>query len=483
MADVYDFIASTGVIMTDAADILAEVIAEYKNSFGADLNTDASTPQGMLITIEALSRIAVADNNAALANQINPNISGGVFLDALLALTGSFRVPSSPSLVLCTIVGVAGTFIPAGSLISQSGGSPQFFSVANVTIPTGGTLIGVQFQSVDNGAIAAAANTLIVVVSNILGWTSVTNPAAAILGTLTQSDTQARLQRTNTLAAQGNSLAYNVISNLYLLPGVAPAGLTFQENVASITQTINEISMVSHSLYACVGGSASNLAVATTIQNSKAAGCAYNNGLGIPVSQVVVDPYSGQSITVLFDTPSFITVNIDVTVHLFTTVEDVVNAVKNAIMNYVNGNLPGQAGFSVGQSVSPYQIAAAISYQIPGLFIQDVEVAVLSITQQGIVSNTMSTITGLTYNAPVGGFQGITTGMGVTDPLGFIPPATTVTGVSGAHAVTTTGTATGTATEILTFTNLSLSFQNTEIPIGVWQQALTNVGLISVTQV
>lgn len=484
MADVYNYVNDTGVILTDATTINEEVVTEYKNAFGTDLNTDPSTPQGLLITIETLSRIAVADNNAGIANQINPNIAGGVFLDALLALTGSFRVDSTQSSVFCTIMGVEGTFIPANSLISGAGGIPQFYLLANVTIPPGGTVANVQFNSVEDGPIDAAANTLTVRVSNILGWTSVTNPAAAILGTITQNDTQARLQRTNTLAAQGNSLAYNVISNLFLLEGVAPAGLTFQENVSSITQTINEIPMVSHSLYACVGGTSTDLKVATTLQNSKAAGCAYNNGFGIPISQVVEEPFSGQDITVLFDRPSIVTVNIEVTVHLFTSVQDVDQAVKNAIIAYSNGQLAGQSGFAVGQAVSPFQIAAAVSSQIPGLFVQEVSVGVVSITQQGLVTDTSMNITNLTYNAPVGGFQGIVNGMLVTDPLGYIPPGATVTGIIGQTTATlSVPAAGGTATEILTFLTSPIVPQTTEIPIGVWQKAFTSESIIAVTQV
>ena len=481
-SDVYNFIDTTGVIMTDASVIQAQVIAEYQSTFGSDLNVDPSTPQGMLITIETLSRIAVADNNANLANQINPNISGGVFLDALLQLTGAQRIASTPSTVFCNLTGIAGTTIPSGAQISTTDGSVVFELISNTTIPTGGSITNIEFKSVNNGPIAAEANTLTLIVSNILGWETVTNPLAATLGTITQSDTQARLQRINTLGAQGNSLAYNVISNLYLLPGVSPSGLTFQENVSSISQTINEILMVPHSLYTCVGGTASNLDVATTIQNSKSAGCSYNNGLGIPISQVVVDPYSGQSITVLFDTPSLVTISINVTVHSNTTVQDVVTSVQNAIINYANGGLEGQPGFAVGQAVSPFQIAAAIISQVSGIFVQEVDVGILSLTQQGTLTNTLNTVTNLTYNAPVGSFVGIQTGMLISDGNVNIPPSTTVTGLVGSTGITMSNSANGSATEILTFTTTP-SFQTTEIPIGVWQQAVTYPSIITVIQV
>lgn len=480
--DVYNYIDNTGVIMTDTAVIQSEVEQEYLDTFGADLNLDPSTPQGMLITIETLSRSAVADNNASLANQINPNLAGGVFLDALLQLTGAQRALSSSSTVNCTLTGVSGTFIPLGAQISTSDGLTVFQLVSNTTIPPSGTIENVQFQSVEKGQIIALANTLTVIISDILGWETVNNPNDAVIGSLTQDDVQARLQRQNTLGAQGNSIATNVISNLYLIDGVSPSGVTFQENVSSTSQTINEILMVPHSLYTCVGGSATDIKVATTIQNSKAAGCSYNNGLGIPISEVVTVPLSNQEITVLFDRPSIVTIEIIVTVHANTTVQDVTTAVQNAIIAYSTGQLEGQPGFSVGQAVSPFQIASAIISQVSGLFIQEIQVGVVSFTQQGTLTSGMNTVTNLTYNAPVGGFVGIQTGMLVSDGNVNIPGGTTVASLVGSNEITMSANATGSDTEILTFTTTP-SFQTTEIPIGVWQQAVTYASLITVNQV
>jgi len=483
VADVYDYIDSTGVIVPDTSVIQAEVVAEYQNTFGSDLNTDPSTPQGMLITIETLSRVAVVDNNADLANQINPNLAGGVFLDALLQLTGAQRVPSTPSLVDCTITGVAGTVIPSGAQISTTDGLTVFELISQTTIPLGGTISNVSFKSVVDGQIAAEANSLTLIVSSILGWETVNNPSAAVLGTLTQSDTEARLQRQNTLGAQGNSIATNVISNLYLLPGVSPAGLSFQENVASTEEVINEITMVPHSIYTCVGGTATDLDVATTIQNSKAAGCSYNNGLGIPISQSVTVPLSNQIIDVLFDRPSLVTISMTITVHALTTVQDVATAVKSAVMAYASGQVLGQPGFAVGQAVSPFVIAGAIMQQIPGIFVQEVQVGILSFTQQGTVTNLSTSVTGLTYNAPVGSYVGIETGMFVSDGGVNIPTNTTVSTIVGSNAITMSNPATGSATEILTFNPTPLVLQTMEIPIGVWQQAQTFESIITVVQV
>ena len=442
MADVYDYIEDTGVIQVDAGAILEEVQQEYKNIFGTDLNVDPSTPQGMLISIETTSRIAVADNNVNLANQINPNVAGGVFLDALLQLTGAQRTPATYSTVNCNITGVSGTFIPAGSQISTSDGETVFDLISDLTIPVTGSVSNVSFRSNVIGAIPASANTLTRIVTVILGWESVINPLAATLGTLTQSDIAARQQRLNTLGSQGNSLAANVFAALYSIPGVSSAGITLLENVTSTVQVIDEIIMVPHSIYVCVGGTSNYSEIAASLSNSKSAGCAYNNGLGIPIQQIYTNPYSMQAIEVLFDVPSMVNIGIQVTVHALTTVPNLVVSVQNAILTYAAGGINGQPGFTVGTDVSPFQLAAAINLLVPGVFVQNIQISVLSFTQQGLLTNGSNSVTNLTYNAPVGGFVGIQTGMLVTSDNGDIPNGTTVSSIVGSNAITLSNPAT-----------------------------------------
>ena len=74
MADVYNYINTTGLIVPDSSEILTEVQNEYVAAFGADLQVNnPNSPQGLLINAETQARIAVANNNATLANQINPS--------------------------------------------------------------------------------------------------------------------------------------------------------------------------------------------------------------------------------------------------------------------------------------------------------------------------------------------------------------------------------------------------------------------------
>lgn len=470
----YTFVNETGVIIPDTSAIKNEVEAEYQAAFGDDLNTDPNTPQGVLITTETSARVALANNNATLANQINPNLAGGVFLDSLLALLGSFRTPATHSTAFCTLTGVVGTSIPAGAQISDTSGN-LYELVTTTVIPTGGTITGVQFQSVLTGAISGVAGTLIIIVSNILGWESVTNPTDALLGTDTQSDVSARAFRINTLGAQGMGFAEAIIAALSLTQGVT--SLSFLENESSITETIRDIVMVSHSMYTCVAGTATPLAIATTLTNTKNGGCAYNNGLGVNQSVVVTNEFSGQDITVLFDTPNFVTIQMKITVSVFGNVSNVMQSIQDAIITYANGGIPNEPGFVVGANASPFQIAGAINILVPGIFVQKVELNLFSFTQQGTISPGSPNVTGLTYNSA------ISPGMTITGA--FIPPSTTVLSLTGSTglAMSNNATCSSPTTEILTFSPAAPSYQTTEIPIGVFQQALANPNLITVIQV
>ena len=384
MADVYEYLLTTGVIISDTSVIQTDVENEFQEAFGADLVISPNTPQGVLITAETAARVAVADNNAALANQINPNVAGGVFLDAIGALTGSFRSPATPSTVTVTLTGVSGTTIPAGSQVSDSVYQNVFQTVASVTIVDGSATV--IMTSVLDGMIVAGANTLTQILTAVLGWETCNNPAAAVLGTTTESDEEFRNDLRVTLAAQGASTAQAIISAVNQVENVKSS--KFLENIAPTTQTIEGVVMIGHSIYMCVDGGLP-LSVAEAMQSKKSAGAAYNNGAsgaygGTNVSQDVIVPYSGQTITVLFDTPDIIQIGVAISVVVTQSVQDPTTAVQDAILNYANGLLSNQAGLVVGANVSPWELSGAVTSQYPGIYVQSLQIksSTLSIAYQ-----------------------------------------------------------------------------------------------------
>lgn len=362
----YAWITNRGVILPDTADLRADVEAEWKEAFGQDLVVTPDTPQGVLITAETEARDAVARNNVDLANQINPDIAGGIFLDAIWRLTRGSRRPATRSILTGVILGgQAGTIVPAGSLAAVEGSGDQFRTAATVILDVGGT-ITVSMESVQTGPIAAPAGQLTNVATSVLGWETVTNPTAAALGTLQESDIAARRRRFNTLALQGTSLPEAITSRVNALEGVR--SLAFRENIASTSQTIDGILMIPHSVYVAVDGGNPN-EVAMALLESKSVGAGWNGNTTV----TVLEPFSGQSYDVKFEIPAPVQIFARVTARFNGL--DGQTIIPQAIVAYANGELEGDVGFSVGASINPFELAGAVNQVEPRIFVTNVELS------------------------------------------------------------------------------------------------------------
>ena len=365
MAD-FQYLNSQGVIVPDTAAIRADVEAEWRAAFGADLVTTPETPQGVIITLQTEERDAIARNNAALANQINPDIAGGVFLDALLSFTGGVRRAATRSTLAGVVFsGVPGTNIPAGSQAIVSGTGEVFATDNPLVIGAGGTVTG-SMTAVNAGAIQVPIAGLDTVASAVLGWETVTNPASAVPGAPEQSDVAARALRRQTLALQTVSTTEAIVSRVMAIPEVR--SMSFRENTAATTQTIDGISMVAHSIYACVQGG-SDADVARALYDTKTVGAAYNGVTTVNVT----DPFSGQITPVKFDRPTEIPILVRVTVR--NTPLDVQTLVRDAIMDYYNGDLEGGMGLTVGANVYPFEFSGACNQIEPSIVVTNVELS------------------------------------------------------------------------------------------------------------
>ena len=366
MASQYQYINSTGVIVPDTAETRATVEAEFQSVFGTDMPLDPSTPQGGLVTLLTEARDGMVRNNAELANQINPDLAGGVFLSAIWRFTGGKRRPGSFSrLIGVELAGQPNTLIPAGSIATASESGAQFATTAAVLIGPLGTVTS-DFQALEAGPINVPIGGLDSIASGVLGWETVSNPSAAIPGKLVEGDIPARLRRRQTLALQTISSTEAIISALYDTDGVE--SLSFRENVAPTTQVIDGITMVAHSIYACVDGGADE-AVAFVLMREKTDGAAFNGAVTVNVTQ----PLSNQVIPVQFDRPDEIQVFVRFTVR--PSPLDVQNIIPDTIIAYRDGEIPGDRGFTVGTSVSPFELSGAVHQVAPSIFVTKVELS------------------------------------------------------------------------------------------------------------
>lgn len=365
MAD-YEYIVDTGVIVPDTSDLLAAAQNEFKTAFGADLIVTPDTPQGVLATARADARDSVVRNNAALANQINPNLAGGTALDAICALTALERTAATKSTVIATLTGVAGTMIPAGSTAKTTAGN-VFSSAASVVLDGSGTAT-VQFIANEYGPIPVGVAALNKIVSAVLGWENITNAAVATLGQLIQSDQSLRGLRKVTLAGQGVGISEAIISELYKVPGVQ--SLKYRENPTGVSVVFDTVTLVKNSVYACVNGG-TNLDIATALLEKKSSGSDWNGA----VSVVVTEPSSGQPYTIKFDRPTAIPLKVRATVSTNSTLVNPSVVVPLAILDYVNGLQEGELGFVVGNNVSPFELSGAVNREYPGIYVQNMELS------------------------------------------------------------------------------------------------------------
>ncbi|WP_410680709.1 hypothetical protein [Citrobacter braakii] len=366
----YKYLSPEGVIVPDTSQILTDTENEWKATFGSDLDVTPDTPQGMIIASDVAVRSEVVANNAAVANQINPNYAGGLFLDDIWALTGGKRRASTYTLVDgVALTGVPGVVIPSGSRRSSNGNLFELLSTVELDNSGKGTGI---FQALEPGAIPCPAHTLKdpVVGYTSVGWETSDNPDAGTMGTEEQSDLSARKERRQTLAIQGRSIGEAVYSNVRAVVGVN--SLSFRENVDSTTKTIDGISLIAHSVWACVDGG-EDTAVAAALYRSKTGGAAWNGTVSVDVT----DAWSGQKSTVKFDRPTAKPV-----MAKFTVVSkgvgtgDPTSLIKDTIVKYANGQLDnGEEGFTLGTDVSPFELSAAANTASPQIFIKSVEIA------------------------------------------------------------------------------------------------------------
>lgn len=369
----YEYINSTGVIIPDTADLLGETQKNFKSVFGQDLVVTPDTPQGVLITALTIVKDILVRNNAALANQINPLIAGGIFLDAILALTGYERGKNTFSTVTVNMAGVPGAVIPGG-IIGETTAGDKFESQSSVTLDSLG-MASVTFAAIVAGAIGCPVGGLNTIVSGAIGLETITNPDEAILGSETETDANAKIKRKVTLALQGTSLAEAMISAVNKTSGVN--SLFFRENVSDVTQVIDGVTMVSHSIYMCVDGG-SDSAVANSMNITKGGGASYNNGPGTHKSIPITNEFSGQVINVKFDRPEIIQILVRATVGLNQAIEDPASSVRKAIVDYSNNMVPGTTGLIVGADVSCFELSGAVNRESPELFVYNMEISLVS---------------------------------------------------------------------------------------------------------
>lgn len=363
----YNYIVESGVIVPDTSTIKAEVEAEWLLIAGPDATIDPSSFEGRLIDATVTERISVARNNAELANQLNPNMANGSFVDAHLSLVGGARDGEEQSTVECELTGIAGTNILAGAYVEDV--NKQLWFLVSTTQIGASNTVTASFRSLNYGPIPAAIGEINKIISGVVGWETVNNAAAAVEGKLEQNDVSAKRQRRAELGANTRSVSYSVIAAVTGLEGVD--SVQFLENFTNADDTISGVFLKAKSSWLCVdGGVTSEIATAY-----------YENRWGTDFNGAVVyqytDPISGQVADVKFDRATEKPVKCSIEVRVSQS-QNAIEDVTNAILDYANGLVEGEPGFALGLDASPFEVASAVNAQLPNVFVKKCQLALLA---------------------------------------------------------------------------------------------------------
>lgn len=372
----YNYLTSTGVIVADTSTVKSEVQGEYVDAFGPSLLLADDTPQGRLIDIETTGRDGIMRLAAEVANQINPNINSGIFLQSVCALHAITASASTYTVIPGVVLaGTVGTIIPSNSRIADANGN-FYATISQVTIGGGGT-VSVDAQALVAGPLNPAINTVQTIIDGVLGWATVNNPLPVVVpGTESETDDQLRAARNAKLSLLGLGTVEAISANTLNVNNVR--SVSIRENTDPTGATIDGVAMTPNSTWVCVQGGI-DTEIAAALLRSKQTGSPWTTGTanGTPVLTSIVDPISGQPYPIIFTRPDSIPIAARVTVSAGSTVDAAV-AVPNAVLNYANGNVAGERGFICGADISPFEMASAINVQYPELFIRKVELATVA---------------------------------------------------------------------------------------------------------
>lgn len=259
-------VTATGFVAKPAADIRAELEAQFRTTFGNGIDLTPDSVFAQLIGIFADRLADLWQASQVLYTNAFPDGASGVALDQICALTGVSRLPATRTEVNVTLSGTPLTVIPAGSRASIVGAGTVFETVSIHVIGAGGTIPGVM-RAIETGPKPAPAGTLTQIVTPVAGWSAVTNAADHFsLGRDLESDAALRLRRDLSLRALGSASATAIRAAVAEIAGVTSVRVF--ENATNVT----DASGIPPNSFEVVALGGLNTSIAQTIWDRKPIG-------------------------------------------------------------------------------------------------------------------------------------------------------------------------------------------------------------------
>lgn len=355
MATVAAQVTADGMLVPDFADVRQEFRIAIWNIYGSDVNLNSDSQDGQLIAVFAQ---AMADANAlaeAVYLSFSPSTAQGVGLSSVVKINGLERNVASNSEVTVTVVGVVGTVINAGVVGDNLGLGTRWDLPSPTTIPGAGT-IDVTAICETVGATTAAIGTITQILTPTLGWQSVANAAAAIVGDAVETDAELRARQSQSVAISADSPLDAIFAAVANVAGVRRSAI--YENDSDVTDANG---IPSHSISNVVAGG-DPVAIATAIAEKKPPG----TGTFGTTTETIVD-HKGVSNDIKFFVLTNVTITVEVTIKALTGyVGTTETLIKQAVVGFLNGLAIGEDSYC-GRLFAPANLSGAAAVDATAL--------------------------------------------------------------------------------------------------------------------
>jgi len=333
-------LSETGFKRKRLDQLLNELNLEVQSIFGTNFNVSPESPDGQINGIVSESNANLWEVAENAYNAFNPSAATNASLSNLVLLNGISRLPATFTRAELTLTGISGTLIPSGSLVSTNDTLVQFATEEDATIEISGTTL-VFASCLNSGPILAVADTITEIDNPINGWTAVTNIEDGAIGTDEETDAELRSRRDRSVArdsqAQLDSI-YSAVANT--------DGVTHVVVLENDTNIVDSNGLPPHSFRVIVIGGVDE-EIGNTIWLKKPAGITTSGNTTVQILD-----YQGFPHDMLFSRPTAIDIfmEVDLTTNGdYPTDGD--NLIKQAIVDYANGDLVSGRGFSLGDNV------------------------------------------------------------------------------------------------------------------------------------
>lgn len=335
-----DLLNENGLSVKTASDIRDELVNNFKDIYGEDINLDSNTQDGQLIDIYTQANIDLREMIMELYNSGDPDLCRGSLQDVRYRINNLFRKAGSftiqPITLTCnktiTLEGLDANYNDINSAsygVSDDSGN-IFYLIDTIELEAGTHEL--LFRASVQGDIQPTIGTITNPITIIQGVTSVINDKAPeVIGRIEETDMEFALRRERSTETKAQNNADALRSQLLNLDGVTNA-FVYDHDYENYPSGVDADGIPLHYIWVIVEGGASDDIGTLIYANTSGAGSKGDIAVNTLTS-------SGQTFTAHFDrvvgVPLYIKFDLQATEHDVVFAENTIEDLKNYISQYL----------------------------------------------------------------------------------------------------------------------------------------------------